>query len=151
MGQAASRTVKTSKHLRLPRTSPGASPSSTPTQTREQMLSEDPASSQDSDDAKVSDNLKYFLNPKELLTPITPKNPRENTNVQALMHRREDDDVQVSGVANRLPAQDIRRMLVEYGSGSVDSAQVAGKYQVDQRVLGKLDLYLAPAFRSSSQ
>ncbi|KAJ1880268.1 hypothetical protein LPJ57_002348 [Coemansia sp. RSA 486] len=115
------------------------------------MLSEDPASSQDSDDAKVSDNLKYFLNPKELLTPITPKNPRENTNVQALMHRREDDDVQVSGVANRLPAQDIRRMLVEYGSGSVDSAQVAGKYQVDQRVLGKLDLYLAPAFRSSSQ
>ncbi|KAJ1645467.1 Interferon- developmental regulator 1 [Coemansia asiatica] len=138
MGQAVSRSVKAKKQFQLPRTSSGLK-SSMPAQpqTREQMLSEDPATAQerDSEDTKVSDNLKYFLNPKELLTPITPTNPRENTNVQALLHRREDDDIEVSGVTNRLSAQDIRKALLEYGSGSGNTAALAGKSSIDKQVL----------------
>ncbi|KAJ2854962.1 Interferon- developmental regulator 1 [Coemansia erecta] len=140
MGQAVSRSVKAKKQFQLPRTSSGLK-SSMPAQpqTREQMLSEDPATAQerDSEDTKVSDNLKYFLNPKELLTPITPTNPRENTNVQALLHRREDDDIEVSGVTNRLSAQDIRKALLEYGSGSGNTAALAGKSSIDKQVLKK--------------
>ncbi|KAJ2378497.1 hypothetical protein IW150_000754, partial [Coemansia sp. RSA 2607] len=126
--------------MRLPRTSAQPAPSPA-TRTREQMLSEDAESSANDEqtDRQLADNLKRFLNPRELLTPITPRDPGENANVQTLRSRREDDDVEVPG---RITAQGIAQMLRE--KNGTDEKQVAAKYGVDVETLRVLERFLKP-------
>ncbi|KAJ1720856.1 hypothetical protein LPJ53_004554 [Coemansia erecta] len=148
MGQSASRTAARKAapgSMRLPRTTTQApSPAA---RTREQMLSEDgeaQAKGEEADSSQLADNLKRFLNPRELLTPITPRDPGENANVQALRSRREDDDVEV-GVAGRMTARRIAQMLRERNVHGQEEPRVAAKYGVDGETLSVLGRFLAPA------
>ncbi|KAJ1932788.1 hypothetical protein FBU59_006249 [Linderina macrospora] len=101
--------------------------------TRQEMLNED-ADADTGESAKVADNLKYFLNPKELLTPITPKDPNENINVQALRSRRVDDDFEV---VERVRADEVAQML--RGKGGEGAAK-----KLDERTVRVLREYLEP-------
>ncbi|KAJ2450641.1 hypothetical protein EV183_004141 [Coemansia sp. RSA 2336] len=133
MGQSGS---KATRNLRLPRSAPRQPPSGKIT-TREQMLQEEPAE----ESAKLHDNLKYFLNPKELKTPITPLNPSENANVRALRNRRPDDDVGL-GRAN---SSDIAAMIRQLRqTDERQQSQVAAKYGMDAETARLLDKFLDP-------
>ncbi|KAJ2785654.1 Interferon- developmental regulator 1 [Coemansia interrupta] len=141
MGQSASRTAArkaaaNSSSMRLPR-APTQTPSPA-TRTREQMLTED-ADAQ-ATNGQLADNLRRFLNPRELRTPITPRDAGENANVQALRSRREDDDVEVAG---RLTARHVADMLRQTG-GKAEEAGVAQKYGVDADTLSVLARFLRP-------
>ncbi|KAJ1891399.1 hypothetical protein LPJ66_006944 [Kickxella alabastrina] len=170
MGQSASKAALT-KNMRLPRTpvhtqqpagaakpttEPGTSTDSTNSTvnrpvsmpTREQILAEDTQEQQEHE--QLSSNLKRFLNPKELLTTITPANPNENTNVQALRSRREDDDVEVAaGTRNRITAVQVAELLRELRPSGGDlptaaAAALAERYSVDLDTLRRLDGFLIP-------
>ncbi|KAI7820603.1 hypothetical protein BX661DRAFT_173573 [Kickxella alabastrina] len=173
MGQSASKAALT-KNMRLPRTpvhtqqpagaakptiEPGTSTDSTGSTnstvnrpvsmpTREQILAEDAQEQQEHE--QLSSNLKRFLNPKELLTTITPANPNENTNVQTLRSRREDDDIEVAaGTRNRITAVQVAGLLRELrpSGGELPTAAatlLAEKYSVDLDTLRRLDEFLIP-------
>ncbi|KAJ1741341.1 hypothetical protein LPJ78_004615 [Coemansia sp. RSA 989] len=133
MGQSGS---KAARNLRLPRTAPKQPPSGKIT-TREQMLQEETAE----ESAKLHDNLKYFLNPKELKTPITPLDPRENANVQALRNREPDDDMGL-GRAN---SKDIAAMIRQLRQVEArQRGQVAAKYGMDAETAQLLERFLDP-------
>ncbi|KAJ2856875.1 hypothetical protein GGI22_003672 [Coemansia erecta] len=149
MGQAASKKTGTAaRKLRLPRTSQQAK--QTPTEkntannrllTRDEMLKE--TDTQDQRDQKLAENLKYFLDPKELLTPITPEDPSKNINVQALRSRREDDDVEVVGKMNRVKSTQISELLSELeNDGGAAVERVAAKYGLDKGAVTQLSTYL---------
>ncbi|KAJ2654708.1 hypothetical protein IWW48_005944 [Coemansia sp. RSA 1200] len=118
--------------------------------TREEMLREAEADegSEQQQNLRLAENLKYFLNPKELLTPITPTDPESNANVQALRSRREDDDLEVVGRINRVKSSQITMLLRELdnnpsnGGSAVD--RVAAKYGVDKGTVTQLARFLSP-------
>ncbi|KAJ1960491.1 hypothetical protein GGI12_003771 [Dipsacomyces acuminosporus] len=153
MGQASSKAA--AKGMRLPRSTSGSSTSmlrkaaaaeakeaKSAMKTREQMLSEDAKyDNEEQETKKMADSLKYFLNPKELLTPITPENPDENINVQALKSRREDDDIEIVG-QNRLKSAEISKLLKDLSVNSVDA--VAKKYGLAADSVRNLAQFLEP-------
>ncbi|KAJ2519829.1 hypothetical protein H4217_002434 [Coemansia sp. RSA 1939] len=120
--------------------------------TREEMLREaetdEGSEQQQNQNARLAENLKYFLNPKELLTPITPTDPESNANVQALRSRREDDDLEVVGRINRVKSSQITILLRELdnspsnGGSAVD--RVAAKYGMDKETVTQLARFLSP-------
>ncbi|KAJ1800141.1 hypothetical protein LPJ59_001312 [Coemansia sp. RSA 2399] len=154
MGQAASKkTGAAARKLRLPRTSqqakqapPEKNTANNRLLTRDEMLKETDTQDQQRDqqrDQKLAENLKYFLNPKELLTPITPEDPSKNINVQALRSRREDDDVEVVGKMNRVKSAQIAELLRELeNDGGAAVERVARKYGLDKGVVMQLSKYL---------
>ncbi|KAJ2560028.1 hypothetical protein EV175_000029 [Coemansia sp. RSA 1933] len=160
MGQTVSKkagTAAATRKLRLPRTSqqPQQQPESQRTEsqtnqppllTRDEMLKETEREEEDQQqNQKLADNLKYFLNPKELLTPITPEDPSKNINVQALRSRRKDDDVEVVK-ANRVKSTQITELLRELEADTSDAGRVgvAAKYGLDKDAVTQLAKYLRP-------
>ncbi|KAJ1831683.1 hypothetical protein LPJ63_004099 [Coemansia sp. RSA 2711] len=131
MGQSGS---KAARSMRLPRTPTATTkpPTSSKPITREQMLAEEPESDSS---ARLQDNLKYFLNPKELVTPITPQNPSENMNVQALRNRRKTDED--AGVKSQEIAQMLRAL---HGKPQSQAAGLA----LDKDTVQKLQRFLDP-------
>ncbi|KAJ2077066.1 hypothetical protein H4R24_005346 [Coemansia sp. RSA 988] len=155
MGQTGS---KAARGMRLPRSHTRISKQAVAEQksdkgrekmvTREQMLAEEDGleEADDKQDGQLQDNLKYFINPKELVTPITPANPSENANVRALRNRREDDDVKGAGV-NRVSSSDVVRMLHELRCGQNSLHQTksaAAKYKLDEGTVAKVARFLEP-------
>ncbi|KAJ1662537.1 hypothetical protein IW140_005730 [Coemansia sp. RSA 1813] len=149
MGQAASKKTGAARKLRLPRTAQQQPKQAVPEDqkansrllTRDEMLKE--TDQQDQRDQKLAENLKYFLNPKELLTPITPTDPSKNINVQALRSRREDDDVEVVGKMNRVKSAQIARLLCELEKNE-SAEQMAAKYGLDKGAVTQLAKFLSP-------
>ncbi|KAJ2344584.1 hypothetical protein IWW50_005868 [Coemansia erecta] len=108
--------------------------------TREQMLAEDTPTTPESP-PQLQDNLKYFLNPKELQTPITPVNPSENPNVQALRNRRVEAENQVSSAEIAQMLRDVRAS----GPQSEAAGRLGAKYGLDRATVLTLNKYLDPA------
>ncbi|PIA13472.1 hypothetical protein COEREDRAFT_11389 [Coemansia reversa NRRL 1564] len=153
MGQAGS---KATRGMRLPRNHIAAveqkagNKAQEKAVTREQMLAEEEETeaADSKQNEQLQDNLKYFINPKELVTPITPANPSENANVRALRNRREEDEV-IGTAFNRAKSSDLSSMLRELrsGQGTTHQAQqrAAAKYNLDEKTVAKLVRFLEPA------
>ncbi|KAJ2720866.1 hypothetical protein GGI07_004344 [Coemansia sp. Benny D115] len=162
MGQSSSKSAGAVAHaakqsMRLPRSNPAPATTQQPAgqqsqpssmRTREQMLAED--SAEEASEDKPSENLKLFLNPRELRTPITPVNPGENVNVQALRSRNEADDLEMPGAKGRLTARQTVELLREYRSTG-DARQTSAKYGVAEDVVVRLGRYLNPVSTQNAQ
>ncbi|KAJ2761104.1 hypothetical protein IWQ56_001078 [Coemansia nantahalensis] len=142
MGQAGS---KAATRMRLPRTpatgAPAEGAQSAPRKmaTREEMLAEE-----DGKDDTLQDNIKYFLDPKELLTPITPAHPEENANYRALTNRRAG-----AGAGATAKSTEIAQMLRELqGTPAAREAEAvaraAATYGLDPATVRKLSRFLSP-------
>ncbi|KAJ2479886.1 hypothetical protein IWW56_002801 [Coemansia sp. RSA 2131] len=144
MGQAGSKAVKP---MRLPRTVDklvGQPPGKLA--TREQMLHEDTetadtetAGTQNSD-TQLHDNLKYFLNPRELQPPVPPQSPNDNPNVQALRNRH-------STTTNRASGGEVAQMLRELRAIRPQTqgiGRMTTKYALDRQTVLLLDKFLDP-------
>ncbi|KAJ2710802.1 hypothetical protein H4R19_003568 [Coemansia spiralis] len=145
MGQGGS---KAATRMRLPRNAgtgtraEGAQSAPRKMATREEMLAEDGAKDDGTDDT-LQDNIKYFLDPKELLTPITPANPSENANFRALTNR------QASAGATAKSAE-IAQMLRELHATPQARepeavARAAATYGLDPATVRKLRRFLEPS------
>ncbi|KAJ2120612.1 hypothetical protein IW147_004949 [Coemansia sp. RSA 720] len=149
MGQAGSKAVKP---MRLPRTVDklvGQTPGKLA--TREQMLHEDtePADAETADaktagtqnsDTQLHDNLKYFLNPRELQPPVPPQSPNDNPNVQALRNRH-------STTTNRASGGEVAQMLRELRAIRPQTqgiGRMTTKYALDRQTVLLLDKFLDP-------
>ncbi|KAJ2153077.1 hypothetical protein EV180_000614 [Coemansia sp. RSA 518] len=165
MGQAGSKAVKP---MRLPRTVDkivGQTPGKLA--TREQMLHEDaetatdnatathtatathpvtathPATAQNKNqtsDAQLHDNLKYFLNPRELQPPVPLKSPSDNPNIQALRNRHFTS-------TNRASGGEVAQMLRELRAIRPQSqgiGHMSTKYALDRQTVLALDKFLDP-------
>ncbi|KAJ2161007.1 hypothetical protein GGF46_001809 [Coemansia sp. RSA 552] len=95
------------------------------------------------EDTQLKEKLQYFLNPRELRTPITATDSGANRNVQALRNRSEEDEGQVA--RGRMQSQDVSRMLRELQGARVsDDAvqQAVQRYGLDAETVRRLAAFL---------
>ncbi|KAJ2784539.1 hypothetical protein H4R18_001079 [Coemansia javaensis] len=115
--------------------------------TREEMLAEEGEGQEgDGRDKALDDRLRYFVNPRELRTPITPASPAENAGFRAVTNRQ--------GAAPRAAtsaeiAQMLRDLHAARQGGQAAAAAAAeraaaARYGLDAATVQRLSRFLDP-------